>query len=72
MSFEFIEDVQKLADVLHEIKKSGYGLIGNSNIYKGCRFWNAAGNERSVNYPTIYWSIELEKQLLAKAQSEEL
>jgi len=60
-----IEDPNELAEVLIQIHDAGrLNGLGNSKIFKDCRFWNATGLEMKPDYPTIYWPKDIEEEAM--------
>ena len=67
----FVEDEYELMRILPDIieyesrlkKYSWNPGIGNAKFFKGYKYWNCRGKEFGTDFPTIYWSIELEKEV---------
>jgi len=59
---KFLNDEEARELLRHAVRydaKSGtvvrIGEVGESKLFPGLRFWNAAGRENCLNYPTFYF-----------------
>jgi hypothetical protein len=68
---ELIDDEVELRNILDEIHRSRAYPVQDS-MYDGLRFWHALGNENAPEFPTLYWTRELEIKVLKQMLSEDM